>query len=108
MGHRYGGTADVSYRYLVRLINQNNRLSQKKRSELLKEVDLLVGHIIADFDSHLRDQYGTYYICGSKFLKSRHLFSNSSDMLMEVALKALESCSRALKRFKKAGYVERI
>ena len=39
MGHRYGGTADGSYRYLIRLINQNDRLSQKKRDELLEGVD---------------------------------------------------------------------
>ena len=108
MGHRYGGTADGTYKYLVRLINQNNRLSQKKKDELLEGVDVLVGHMIEDFDSDLRSRYDTYYSCGSKDLKNRHQFSDSRDMLMEVALKALEVCSWARKRFKKAGFVSRI
>lgn len=108
MGHRYFGTADTRYRNLVRVINKNDRLSQRKKDELLKEVDLLVGHMIADFDSSLRQEYSTYYSCGSRFLKARHWFTESRDMLMEVSLKALECATWARKRFGAAGYVERI
>lgn len=108
MSNHYGGTADGTYRYLVRTINQNNRLSQKKKDELLEGVDLLVGHMIEDFDFELRNQYSTYYDCGSKFLKEKHWFSDSRDMLLEVSAKALEACTWARKRFAKAGFVSRI
>ncbi len=106
MGHRYGGAADGSYLYLVHMIKKNDRLSQKKKDELLEGVDLLVGHMIEDFDSSLRDQYSSYYCFGSRWLK--HMYTDSRDMLLEVALKALETCSWARKRFDKAGFISRI
>jgi len=108
MGHRYAGTADCSYRTIVRKIKENKRLSQKTKDELLHDVDYLVGHIIADFDSHLRNQYSSYWACGSRYLKTGHWFSDSRDMILEVMTKALGSVTWEHKRFKEAGFIERV
>lgn len=106
MLYRYRGTADISYRKLVKKIN-NKRLSKAKRRELLSEVDHLVAHLLEDFEYVLHRQYSTYEICGSRFLKTRHWFTRSRDMLMEVALKSLGLVSLEKDRFKKAGHTIR-
>lgn len=108
MSHRYFGTSDLSYRALVRVINETGRLSQQTKDDLIKEVDMLVGHMMEDFDFALRNQYGSYYCAGSKYLKARHWFTDSRDMLMEVALRALKCVSNVRDRFINAGFVSRI
>lgn len=107
MGHRYFGTADIQYRDVRRAINATDRISQKTKDELMAEVDMLVGHMIDDFDFSLRNQYTSYAVVGSKRLKARHWFSDSRELLMEVSLRALKSCTSARKRFDEAGYVDR-
>lgn len=107
MTHRYFGTSDLSYRALVRLINETDRLSQQTKDNLIKEVDTLVGHVMEEFDFVLRNQYGSYYCAGSRNLKARHWFSDSRDMLMEVSLKALRCVSNVRDQFINAGFVSR-
>lgn len=107
MAHRYTGTADLTYRTLVKQIKDNKRLSQKAKDELLANVDHLVGHILEDIDFSLRNQYANYSACGSEYLQARHWFSNSRDMLMEVLSKVLAAVAWERKRFTEMGHVDR-
>jgi len=66
---QFPGGAESSYSYLVRKIQNDTRLSQKKKDELIEDVTYLVGHVLNDADTQIRHDYGSACSSGIKYLK---------------------------------------
>lgn len=66
---QFPGGAENSYSYVVRKIQNDPRLSQKRKDELIEDVTYLVGHVLSDADFMIRNRYGSASSSGIKYLK---------------------------------------
>ena len=108
---RYYGTADCSYKSLVRNITDDKRLSQKRKEKLIEDVDHLVGHMLDHFDFSLRNDYTGYYSSGAKYMKTKKRFGQQveflRELMMEAGIKALGTVSHIRRCFEKSGFKDR-
>lgn len=65
---QFPGGAESSYSYIVRKIQDDPRLSKKRKEELIEDVTYLVGHILSDADFMIRGRYTSAHSSGVKYL----------------------------------------
>lgn len=69
IGKRVYGGSECHYTYVYRLINEDTRLSKKKKRELLEGITLLTNSVLDDADFQIRGNYTSAHSSGIKYLK---------------------------------------
>ena len=65
----FPGHASGSYKHVVKSIQADKRLSQKRKDELIEDITYLCGHIISNCDSSIRNNYTSAHSSGIKWMK---------------------------------------
>ncbi len=116
-GHRwqFPGGAEYSYQHVIRSIQNDPRLSKKRKAELIEDVTFLCGHILNDVDGLIRSDYTSAHSSGIKYLRWKDYFKKPGwilqtfcgdilrEMRMNIHLEDLSSVGNVIKRLKKTA-----
>lgn len=64
----FPGGAESSYYHIARKIQDDPRLSRKRKIELINDIQCLCGHIISDIDEQINQKYDDAYFSGIKYM----------------------------------------
>lgn len=113
---QYCGTSDSTYRWIIKDIQNDKRLSNKRKQELINDITYLVGHVVSDCDSSVRHEYSSLYCAGAKSRVVEHRIMDAPtkwqrywnadlirDVAMSVSLNALSCVGRVRGRLRKVA-----
>lgn len=90
IGKRSYGGSECTYSYVYRLINDDTRLSKKKKRELIESITMLTNSVIDDADFMIRNDYGSAHSSGIKYLEF-DTFDEPSNLMKVIAGKDFRS-----------------
>lgn len=70
-GHHweFPGGAECSMQSVIRIINENPRMSKAQKRELIESVTYMAGHILSDVEYQISCKYTSAHSSGIKYMK---------------------------------------